>query len=116
MVFYIPGAACLVWCAFYFFLAANTPEKHPRISEEEKLYLREFSCKNIGGKLEKHPPVPWKAALLSIPVYAVLIAHFAQAWVFYLIALNIPRFIDEVFSVGIVYVRLLLCNGVKAFK
>jgi MFS family permease len=40
-VFYLSGVLALVWCAAWWLLVFDTPEKHPRISREERQYLRD---------------------------------------------------------------------------
>lgn len=40
-VFYIYGAAGIVWWVFWCFLIYSTPDKHPFATEEEKVLIRE---------------------------------------------------------------------------
>jgi ACS family sodium-dependent inorganic phosphate cotransporter-like MFS transporter 5 len=40
-VFYVSGVLALAWCAAWWLLVFDTPDKHPRISSEEKQYLKE---------------------------------------------------------------------------
>jgi hypothetical protein len=102
------GAVTFIWCVVFYFLTTSSPEDHPRISEEEKLYLRNCSCKNAGaGKASANLPLPWKSMLFSLPVHVLWITHFSSAWTFYLIALNLPLFINETFNLGIVNVSKL---------
>ena len=37
--FFINGGIVIVWCIFWILLVSDSPDKHPRISEEEKLYI-----------------------------------------------------------------------------
>ena len=37
--FYVPGALAAVWYVFWWFLAYDGPDVHPRISEEERSYI-----------------------------------------------------------------------------
>lgn len=39
--FYVPGVLTLVWCGFWWYLVADKPSEHPRISESEKKYILE---------------------------------------------------------------------------
>ena len=104
MVFYVPGSLAIIWCIIFFFLAANSPEEHPRISEKEKLYLRHNSCRNLmATKINSEKKkLPLKEIFLSPCFYGIMAPHFAQAWLFYLLALNIPLFVDQVYNAGIV--------------
>jgi ACS family sodium-dependent inorganic phosphate cotransporter len=40
-VFYVSGVLGLAWCVAWWLLVFDTPDNHPRISREEKQYLKE---------------------------------------------------------------------------
>ena len=40
-VFYVSGVLGLTWCVAWWLLVFDTPDSHPRISHEEKEYLKE---------------------------------------------------------------------------
>ena len=40
-VFYVSGVLALIWFIAWWFFMFDTPEQHPRISHDEKQYLRE---------------------------------------------------------------------------
>jgi predicted MFS family arabinose efflux permease len=40
-VFYVSGALALMWFVAWWLLVFDTPDKHPRISREERQYLKE---------------------------------------------------------------------------
>ena len=104
MIFYVPGGVGVLWCIAHFFLTYDTPEKHQNMSEQEKIYLRDQACVNVGKMTEKEPKVPLAKILTSIPVHALWMTHFCATYVFYIVAINIPIFVNEVFSLGIIYV------------
>ena len=39
MAFYVPGAIAICWCLSWIFLAYDGPEFHPRIADDEKMYI-----------------------------------------------------------------------------
>jgi ACS family sodium-dependent inorganic phosphate cotransporter len=39
--FYVIGSITMIWFVFWCFLVFDTPDKHPRISHEEKLRIKE---------------------------------------------------------------------------
>ena len=107
LIFYVPGSTCLIWCVCYYFLASNRPEDHPRISNEEKDYLLNYSCRKVNASKiakTKRLKVPWIKMLLSVPVHALWFVQLAGAWTRYQASLNLPIFINETFDLGIVYV------------
>ena len=40
LAFYLPGVVGAVWFIAWVFLVYDTPESHPRISEDEKRYIQ----------------------------------------------------------------------------
>ena len=50
------------------------------------------------------PPVPWLKILSSVPVLAITVAHLCSAWVWYLIAVNMPLFLEDAFHLSVVSV------------
>jgi predicted MFS family arabinose efflux permease len=40
-VFYLSGVLALVWCVAWWLLVFDTPDMHPRISREERQYLKD---------------------------------------------------------------------------
>lgn len=47
--FYVPAAITLVWCVVWWFLVADTPTEHPRISDSERKYILDA----LGNKVTK---------------------------------------------------------------
>ena len=48
-VFYVLGAFGVLWFVAWMFIASDTPEQHPRISERERNYIQ----KSLKGSLKK---------------------------------------------------------------
>ncbi len=40
--------------------------------------------------------MPWKAALTSRPVWAIIAAHFTENWGFYTLLTELPTFLKDV--------------------
>lgn len=75
-IFYIFGAAGVLWFLFWAFLAFDCPAKNPFITKKE----REF----IQSSLPKEPEkiiVPWKKILTSVPVWALIFINGCSNWV-----------------------------------
>ena len=90
------------------------PQDHPRISAEELEYLQKYSCKSLAVANEsqsdkKKLKIPLLRMLKSRAVHALWITHTCEAWIFYLIALNLPLFVNETFDYGIVLVSSKFC-------
>ena len=49
--------------------------------------------------------VPWKEILLSRKVHALWITHMCSAWGYYLLAISLPTFLEEVLNLTVINVR-----------
>jgi ACS family sodium-dependent inorganic phosphate cotransporter len=68
-VFYTSGALALVWCVAWWLLVFDTPDRHPRISLEEKQYLRDNLTQQHNEKVIKEmikTPVRRQRLALSV--------------------------------------------------
>ena len=103
MTFYVPACLGLIWWLLHLFLTFNYPADHPRISNEELLHLQTHA---VSVASEEKPKLPVKGILKSLPLYAMLIHHFSLSWCYYLIALNIPVYVEATFDVDVIVVSL----------
>ncbi|XP_072029904.1 sialin-like [Amphiura filiformis] len=91
-VFYLFGALGLVWFVFWTLLAHDTPAQHPRISPEEREYIE----KSIGHRNKRSLSVPILSVFTSVPMWAIIISHFANNWGFYTLLTNLPNYLKNV--------------------
>ncbi|XP_031735090.1 sialin isoform X1 [Anarrhichthys ocellatus] len=112
-VFYIFGAVGLVWFFLWSFLAFDSPNTHPRISEQERLYIT-GSLKNEIMPVAGLPPppsvaclstsaghIPWRAIVSSRPLWAIVVAHFSYNWTFYTLLTLLPTYMNDVLGFSI---------------
>lgn len=59
---------------FQSLICYSTPNTHPFISDKEKKFLNENVASLISTKDQELAPVPWKALLRSVPLWALIIA------------------------------------------
>lgn len=91
-VFYVFGCMGILWAIVWFLVVKNSPAEDPNISEEERLYI-ETSLANDDQK--KDVKVPWKAIFTSLPVWAIVVAHFSENWGFYTLLTELPSFLKH---------------------
>ncbi|XP_026321197.1 uncharacterized transporter slc-17.2-like isoform X3 [Hyposmocoma kahamanoa] len=91
--FHVPGVLTLIWCGFWWYLVADTPEDHPRITEAEKKYILEALGDNV--KKSKGLP-PFKEIVTSIPFLAMVVLHYGNLWGLYFIMTVGPKFVSSV--------------------
>ncbi|XP_033188462.1 vesicular glutamate transporter 1 isoform X2 [Bombus vosnesenskii] len=92
-VFYVFGAAGLVWFFYWWIIVKDKPEDDTSISEAELEYIK--SSLGNANKEEKITH-PWKAMLTSPPVWAIVAAHFSENWGFYTMLTQLPTFMNDV--------------------
>ena len=94
-VFYVFGLIGLIWCILWMMIVKERPEKDPYISKEEKNYI----VASLGNQLNHQPKfsdTPWKAIWTSTPVWAIIVAHFAESWGFFTLLTELPSFLKDV--------------------
>ncbi|OWF44378.1 Sialin [Mizuhopecten yessoensis] len=97
-IFYVLGGMALIWTIVWLVCVRNTPAEKPGISDLEVRYIESslgyvISPKNSDKK--KHP-IPWKAMLTSLPVWAILVANFCGNYGAYMLLTQMPTYMKEV--------------------
>lgn len=93
-VFYTNGTLGLLWCVFWYALAFNTPQEHPRITKEELEYIEVNISSETKNSLGKK--VPWKEIITSKPAWAIGITTFGRIWITYVFITYGPNFMKSI--------------------
>ncbi|KAJ3645922.1 hypothetical protein Zmor_023541 [Zophobas morio] len=102
--FFINGGIVIVWCIFWILLVSDSPDKHPRISEEEKLYI----VRSLGDTLKPTKGLPpYKDIFLSIPFWSLIILHFGNLWGLYFLMTAGPNFLSTVLGFNLGHTGIL---------
>ena len=97
LVFYFFGFLSVVWFVFWMYIAHNSPDKHPRISESEKEFINKFTKVDDNKKYK----IPWKAIGKSLPFYGIIAGHIAQNTICYGIMNSLPLYLSNVLNFDI---------------
>ncbi|XP_075243966.1 sialin-like [Convolutriloba macropyga] len=94
--FYVNGALTLMWYVFWCVIISETPEEHPRISDEEKRHIK-------AGISETQKPlsIPWREMLTCRAFYGLLICHFSCNFQFYGLMSLLPQYLSNVLNFDI---------------
>ncbi|XP_052869216.1 vesicular glutamate transporter 3 isoform X1 [Anopheles cruzii] len=98
-VFYTTGTIGMVWCVFWYLLAYNTPQEHPRITVEELEYIELNVSEDI--KNGQGMRVPWRRIFTSMPVWAIGLTTFGRIWVHYTFIMSGPEYMQKIFCFDI---------------
>jgi len=97
LAFYVPGVLAAVWFVFWLFLVYNGPEVHPRISEEEKLFILSTTERENTNAISLSS-IPWLSIFTSIRFWAIFVAHFGHNWGFYVLLSELPTYMKTVLN------------------
>uniref|UniRef100_A0A8C9WSV0 Sialin n=1 Tax=Scleropages formosus TaxID=113540 RepID=A0A8C9WSV0_SCLFO len=97
-VFYIFGAVGLLWFFLWTFFVSNTPDSHKTISEKERRYINS-SLKSEVSTFAKD--IPWCSMFTSLPVWAIVVAHFSYNWTFYTLLTLLPTYMRTILGFSI---------------
>ncbi|XP_016323166.1 sialin-like [Sinocyclocheilus anshuiensis] len=97
-VFYIFGAVGLLWFVLWAYFVSNSPSLHKRISEDEKTYIM-ASLKNELSPTTDY--IPWTSILKSLPLWAIVVAHFSYNWTFYTLLTLLPTYMNDILGFSI---------------
>ena len=89
-MFWLFGAAGLVFAAFWFVAVHESPGQHPRIGATEHGLLAAREAATARG------PVPWRILLSKRAVWAIIITHFCSNWTLYLMLTWMPSYLHDV--------------------
>ena len=74
-VFYVFGGLGVVWFLIWCLVIHDGPDVHPRISRKERDFLEEALKDSQSSKPSK---IPWLSIGVSVPVWAIAVAHITQ--------------------------------------
>ncbi|KAG7207342.1 hypothetical protein KM043_009006 [Ampulex compressa] len=91
--FHVTSLLGVIWYCFWIFLVYDSPQQHPRISDEEKDYILD----NLSGSVhDQDTKIPWKEILSSGPIWITTAAQWAGAWGFLTLMTQAPTYFNFV--------------------
>lgn len=112
--FYIFGVLGILWCFFWWRYVFDTPQTHPRISPEERIYIERSLRKHDSEMDNRNDSVPWRSIATSLPMWGLLITTWwvgdcfswirkwrflifsGQSWVFYTQLTELPTYMSNI--------------------
>ena len=88
--FYLFGLLGAVWYLFWHRSVTAIPAEDPKIGAEELEIINAGATPQAAGEA-----VPWKALLTSLPVWAIIVAHFCNNWSLYVLLSWLPTFVNK---------------------
>lgn len=97
-VFYIFGAVGLLWFVLWSLFIFNSPNTHPRISEEERRYITSSLKNELSTSVQD---IPWRAIATSKALWGIVVAHFCYNWTFYTLLTLLPTYMNDILGFSI---------------
>lgn len=88
--FYLFGALGVLWWLVWQARVTSTPADHPRMSAEELARIEDGLTPQTEAQA-----VPWRALFSSMPVWAIIVAHFCNNWSLYVLLSWLPTFVNQ---------------------
>nr|XP_017014483.2 putative inorganic phosphate cotransporter [Drosophila takahashii] len=100
-IFYLGGTAGFLWMIFWYLFSASTPEEHRLISPEELKFITDSRSDGKMQSAEKLAPTPWKAIFSSLPFLSLLVVHCTHMFGYWLLLMQIPTYMKQIYHVDI---------------
>jgi sugar phosphate permease len=117
-VFYICGAAGLVWSVWWYLTYRNLPEEHSLVNKSELETIRGLDGKGAINPppIEQQTNVPWSVLVRSPNMWAIMCAYFTYVYCLWIFLSWLPSYLIEarhftLIKVGL-YASLPLFAGV----
>ena len=92
--FYTFAIIGAIFSFLWIFLIFDSPDNHPRISEEERIFLtKDMGTSKTSTKL---PTPPYKEIVTSKPVWALIVTFIFGAWSFHTLLTEIPTYLNNI--------------------
>lgn len=126
------GIVGCIWFFFWMYLCYDSPAKHPRITEQERVFIEKAIGSTARYKkvdlmnLQSIPlffqnwkwqsitlffqryPTPWGKIFTSTHVWATIVAHFCNNWGYYTLLTTLPTYMRQVLKFDISQVSDLI--------
>lgn len=108
-VFYVFGAAGLLWFLLWQQQAASSPAQDPNITPAEARYIMRNTASSSssaassgahsahGGGLPggRAAAIPWRQLLSKAPVWALIVSHFCHNWGTFILLTYMPSYYTQ---------------------
>ncbi len=110
-IFLLTGIVGFIWLLFWLWLVADSPQTHRTISEKERNYICQLIGNDADDKTKKRRPLPWKKAIRSKPIIALLITQFCNLFGLFFFYANVGKILTEIHHVPTQTAGYILAGG-----
>lgn len=106
-VFYSTGIIGILWSVAWFYLIYDSPETHPRISQEERQEIEFRIAQDSKGVAPTK--VPWRQIIFSVPVWTIIITNTCCVFAYFIVINQLPTYMKDVLQFEVKQNGLLAC-------
>lgn len=97
-VFFLFGAAGIIFAIPWLALIHQEPERHPTISQAE---LEAINASRESPNAVESSRIPYREIFTNAPVWALIINHFCSNWIFYVLLSWLPSYFHDQLGVSV---------------
>lgn len=115
-VFYVSGAVGMLSLLPWLFFVFDSPDAHPRITENEFIYIKANSmAQRRGSRIgeKSNTWVPWLSIISSLKIWGITISKFCTSWGNLFLMSKLPTYLSQVLNMPITYVS---CHFMSFYK
>jgi MFS family permease len=96
-VFYLAAVPGLLWTFVWAVWATDSPADHQGMGADELAFLREAASmpQEAGGSGSQRLKTPWRAVLMTPPIWGQLVCDFCQSWFGYVVLTFLPQYMHD---------------------
>ncbi|OTF79875.1 sialin-like protein [Euroglyphus maynei] len=106
-VFYVSGAVGMISLVPWLFFVYDSPDVHPRITENELIYIQTNSMTQRRGSTrigeKANTWVPWLSIISSRKIWGITISKFCTSWGNLFLMSKLPTYLSQVLNMPITY-------------
>ncbi|KAH9529084.1 hypothetical protein DERF_002994 [Dermatophagoides farinae] len=105
-VFYVSGAVGMLSLLPWLFFVFDSPDAHPRITENEFIYIKANSmAQRRGSRIgeKSNTWVPWLSIISSLKIWGITISKFCTSWGNLFLMSKLPTYLSQVLNMPITY-------------
>ncbi|XP_050297013.1 putative inorganic phosphate cotransporter [Anthonomus grandis grandis] len=95
--FYILALFSFLWSILWLFLGYDSPAVHPRITDEEKVYIQ----KSLKQEDDVDLPIPWRKIFACVPFYAAAFGMVGNTYGASILSAEAPTYLSKMMSFNI---------------
>lgn len=110
-LFFASSILGFVWFILWVSLTADSPDKHPRISNHERNYIAQYTGNRGGKRTMKLSSIPWNRIVKCKPLLALILTHSANLFGLFFFLTNLGKISTQLLKIPAQFTGYILSFG-----